>query len=60
MLQLSNLIFQIPTKTKRAKAENFKITRIELKRKAALAFSKTSEVTKTKTRIGNKSTNVPA
>ena len=49
MLQLSSLIFQIPTKTKRAKAENFKITRIELKRKAAFALSRTSKVPKNAT-----------
>ena len=41
---------------KSAKAENFKTTKAELKRRAALEFKRTTPVTKTKTRMGIKST----
>ena len=53
--QFSGLMYQIPTKINKAKAENFNTTSIELKRTAAFEFKSTSPVTNTNTSMGKRS-----
>lgn len=48
-------MYQIPTRINKARAENFKTTRIELKRRAAFEFKSTTPVTSRITKIGKKS-----